>query len=292
MSFVHPSENSYAIDTESTAEMVRLLEQDLILTRHMGGLFPADLDLSTVHDILDIASGSGGWVQEVAVAYPDKQVTGTDISQSMLSFARTRASVAGLENARFQFMDATSSFPFPDTCFDLVNARLLAGFMWKEAWPKLVAECVRVTRPGGLIRLVETDTASVGVTNSVALERINRLIMRASYRTGRSFFPAEDGNHIALTPMLRLFLQKAGCQQIRQVCHMIDYTAHTREHDAIAKNVRVIATLIQPFLLKTGVATREELEQLFQQMEEELASEQFCGIWYFMSCYGAKPAES
>lgn len=286
---IHPSENSYMLDQESAAEMARLLAQDLVVTKHMGGLFPKDMDLSTIHDILDIACGPGGWVQEIAFAYPDKRVVGIDISQTMLNYARAQAAVQELTNASFLFMDATSPLQFPDASFDMVNARFLAGFMWKEAWPKVVAECVRVTRPGGIIRLTETD-AGIGITNSVALEKIGRMGAKACYRTGRTFYPTEDGSHIALTPMLRRFLEQVGCHVIRQNAHMIDYSATAPDHAAISKNLQVAMKLMQPFLLKLGMATSAELESNYLQIVEELERDDFCGIMYFTSCYGQTPS--
>ena len=286
---IHPSENSYILDQESAAEMARLLELDHMLNKHMRGLFPEDINLSKVHDILDIACGPGGWVQEVAFTYPNKRVVGIDISQSMLSYARAQAGIQNLKNASFLFMDATSSLQFPDATFDMVNARFIGGFMWKEAWPKLVAECVRVTRPGGIIRLTESDTA-IGITNSIALENMNRMLVKAGFRTGRNFAPVEDSNHGALTPMLRHFLEQGGSQLIRQVPYMINYSANSPDHAAPSKNLRLAMKLVQPFLLNLGIATSEELESIYQQTVEELEKDDFRGIWYFASVYGQKPS--
>jgi hypothetical protein len=171
----------------------------------------------------------------------------------------------------------------------MVNTRFLGGFMWKEAWPKLVAECVRVTRPGGVVRLTEGDNA-IGITNSVALESMNRMLIKAGYRTGRSFFPAEDGCHGALTPMLRTFLEQGGCHHIRQVPYMIDYSANSPDHAAPSKNLRLAMKLLQPFLLKLGIATSAELESIYQQIVEDLENDEFHGISYFMSAYGQKLA--
>jgi SAM-dependent methyltransferase len=74
-------ENSYVLDAESGAELARLIDQDILFTKAMGGLFPRDLDLSTIHRVLDVACGPGGWAQEVAFTYPEIQITGIDISR-------------------------------------------------------------------------------------------------------------------------------------------------------------------------------------------------------------------
>src|SRR5689334_109931 len=69
-------DNSYFIDHESAAEMARLLDQDRLYTEAMGGFFSERSDLSMIQRILDIGCGPGGWVQEVAYAYPEKEVVG------------------------------------------------------------------------------------------------------------------------------------------------------------------------------------------------------------------------
>ncbi|MBE3561773.1 MAG: class I SAM-dependent methyltransferase [Ktedonobacteraceae bacterium] len=291
MSSVHPEENSYVLDQESSAEMARLIDQDAMLTRHMGGLFPPDLDFSQVHDILDIACGPGSWALEVAFAHPDKRVVGIDISTRMLNYARMRAHVQGRTNVTFQFMDATEPLNFPDNSFDFVNARFLIGFMWKEIWTSFVRECFRITRPGGIIRLTEIDTALTGITNSTALEKLNRLIIRAAARQGRSFGD-EETPHMAITPLLRHFLEQCGYRDIHEQPHLLNYSFGRTGYATQYKNLQMAMKLIQPFLTKMGIATQEELDRLYDQMLLEMMQESFRGIWYFMSAIGHKPSSS
>src|SRR5579872_5078914 len=138
-------ENTYILDSESASEMARLVGQDRLITQGMGGLFPERNDISNLRDVLDIACGPGGWVCDVAFANPDIQVTGIDISNKMIEYARATAWSQKLENASFSVMDALKPLDFPDNSFDMVNARFLVAFMPKAAWPKLLEECVRIT---------------------------------------------------------------------------------------------------------------------------------------------------
>src|SRR6266581_2274200 len=100
--------NTYFIDPESGAEMARLLDQDRLVTKGMGGLFSgfSDSEVSSMQRILDVACGPGGWAQEVAFAYPEKEVVGFDISQTMINYARAQALAQGLQNVSFRVMDA------------------------------------------------------------------------------------------------------------------------------------------------------------------------------------------
>jgi ubiquinone/menaquinone biosynthesis C-methylase UbiE len=288
MDNVHPHESSYVIDQESSVEMARLMELDITTTKCMGSLFPSDIDLTGVHDILDIACGPGGWVLDVAFAHRDKRVVGVDISSSMLNYARAHADVQGLQNVKFRYMDATSSLDFPDASFDFINARFIVGFMWKEAWPKLIQECMRITRPGGIIRFTETDYLVTSATNSMALSRLNRLIVRAFCRTGRSFCEDEDGYQLAVTPMVRSFFEEAGYHTICEQAHGLNYSPGTYAYKSMSKNLQIAQKLVQPFLIKAGVATADELDQVYQQMLIDLLREDFHSTWYFMSTYGRK----
>ncbi len=140
-------DGTYFIEAENAAEMARLINQDRIATRCMGGLFPSQFDLSSVHDVLDIACGPGGWAMDVARAYPDKGVTAIDISQLMTEFARYQAMSEGLHNARFVVMDALKPLDFPDNSFDFINARFISGFMPKAKWPALHARMLTYLTP-------------------------------------------------------------------------------------------------------------------------------------------------
>jgi ubiquinone/menaquinone biosynthesis C-methylase UbiE len=220
----HPS-NGYVIDAESPAETARLMKQDRLLTECMGGVFPEGVDLSTSTAILDLACGPGGWALDVAFAYPHIQVVGVDISRTTIEYAHARALTQGLDNATFKVMDVTRPLEFPDACFDLVNARLLVSVLSTEAWLPLLRECVRVTRPGGLIRLTECERS---ISTSPALEDLTALGALALKMAGHSFSP--DGRTLGITPVLARLLREAGCQQIGRMAHVIDYSVGSSIH--------------------------------------------------------------
>jgi SAM-dependent methyltransferase len=280
-----PQENSYIIDIESGAEMARLIEQDRLFTRHMGGLFPPDLDLSTVESVLDIACGPGGWVQEVAFHHPQIEVTGIDISQKMLRYARALTQAQGLDNATFEIMDATSPLDFADHSFDFVNARFLVGFLPRAVWPRLVQECVRLTRPGGTIRLTELD--NFGSTTSDAFETINRLGAQAYFQTGKGL--STDGRDLGMTVRLHYLLKAAGCQQLREQSHVINFSADTPAYQSTRENWKLAAILSEPFLVKTGITTSEAWRQLIAQAEFDMLASDFSGLQYYLSAWGKKP---
>src|SRR5258708_12687277 len=80
----HPhGENTYVIDAESAAEMARLLDQDRLITTHLGGLLPERPDFAHIHNVLDLACGPGGWAQAVALARPEIEVLASDLIPPM-----------------------------------------------------------------------------------------------------------------------------------------------------------------------------------------------------------------
>src|SRR5215472_1242538 len=110
----------YFIDPESAAEKARLLHQDRLITKGMNGVLSGIEDVSGLHDILDIACGPGGWVLDMAYAYPRVEVMGIDISQQMIDYANMQAQAQRFNNASFRVMDVTQPLDFPDNSFDLV----------------------------------------------------------------------------------------------------------------------------------------------------------------------------
>jgi ubiquinone/menaquinone biosynthesis C-methylase UbiE len=280
-------ENTYVLDTESATEQVRILRQDRMATKSMGGplseLAPSVIE--QMHSILDLACGPGAWVLNIAYEYPRLEVVGVDISRRMIEYARALAREEHMHNASFQLMNVLEPLQFPDNSFDLVNARAMFGFMSRADWPKLVKECMRILKPGGFLRLTELEYP---ITSGTATEKMSSLFLKALHVTGRSFSP--DGRNLGITPMLGFFMRQTGFEQIRSVPHLLDGSFGSEYYDAQAQNLAIVTLGLQPFLVKSGVTTNEEFEETYQQMLNEVHSEDFCSILYLLTVLGRKPA--
>ncbi len=280
-------ENTYFIDAENAAEMARLTNQDRIITRMMGSLFPEQLDFAhNIHDILDIGCGPGGWVLDVAHVYPEKRVVGIDISTLMIEYARYQAYIQSLNNVSFKVMNALESLDFPDNSFDFVNARFISGFMPPAVWPQFMQECLRIIRPGRVIRLTEPEYP---LSNSLGCEKLGGWLTKAMQLAGLSFSP--DGRHVGITPFLGRFLRDTGYQDIQKAAYVLDSSIGTEDHLSQYQNTRVFLKLLQPFLIKMGVTTQEEVDRLYEQALTEMASADYCSLWYFLSVWGVKPQQ-
>ncbi len=276
------SGNVYFNDPESGAEMLRLLDQDRLITQGMGGLFPErSNDFSGIQRVLDAACGPGGWVQAVALAHREIEVVGFDISQAMIDYARMQAQVQSLDNASFMVMNLLQPLDFPASSFDLVNARFI-NFLPAAAWPKLLQEFRRIARPGGIIRLTESDWWYY--TNSPALENLNALIIRALRLQGGSFSERFTG----VLPMLGRFLLDAGCSNINYQPHVIDYSFGTAASQGFRQDAAVVFKSFQPFIVRMGVATQKEIDQLYEQMTLEMMQDSFRGLMLPFTAWGVK----
>nr|BBH92354.1 hypothetical protein KTA_05530 [Thermogemmatispora argillosa] len=281
-----PGRNTYVIDSEEAAELARLMQQDRILTEALGGLFPEGRLLPEDGCLLDLACGPGGWALEVAFAYPHVEVIGVDISPPIVEYANAQAASRRLSNVHFRVMNVMEPLAFPDSSFDLINGRLMCGFMRAEAWPKLLAECRRLLKPGGVIRLTEMEPT---LTTSPAFERFSALGSLAMQRAGQSFSP--DARHFGITAVLPRLVRRAGFVDIHLHPVTIEWSADTPYHYPFFKDYLVFLDLIQPFMVRMGVASREELRRLYQQAIAEMQEEDFCAIWNFLLVWGQKPEE-
>ena len=67
---------------------------------------------------------------------------------------------------------------------------------------------------------------------------------------------------------------------------VIDFSSGAAAHETMYQNCMVAFQLVQPFLLKMGVTTEEEMEERYRQMLVEIMSQEFCGVWLYLTVWG------
>lgn len=118
-------------------------------------------------EVLDVACGPGRLTLDLASHV--RRITGLDLTPGMLEQARAALATTGADNAVFLQGDA-AAMPFPDASFSLVISS--AAFHHFETPAKVLAEMIRVCRPGG--RVVVSDvTPAAG--KSGEYDRMERL---------------------------------------------------------------------------------------------------------------------
>ncbi|QBD78936.1 class I SAM-dependent methyltransferase [Ktedonosporobacter rubrisoli] len=272
---------SVYVSARASGELPRPFAQDHLLTKGTGVL-PAQLDPSRVQRVLDVACGCGRWVHEVAQAYPRIEAVGFDTSRVLINFARAQARSQGLRNAHFLVMDLQQHLDFPNHTFDLVNARFL-NFLPAQSWTRLMHELGRITRPGGIIRLTESEWWYF--TNSPALESLNALVIQA---LKKQYKRSRTGYFTGVLPLLGRFLREAGCTDITQVPYVIDFSAGTELYEIFRRDAAVAFKLFQPTVVKMQIATQEELDKIYKRMTLEMQKADFRGLLLPISAWGTK----
>jgi Methylase involved in ubiquinone/menaquinone biosynthesis len=131
-------------------ESNRLDFQHFMLRTILGANYLAPIE--NPQNILDVGSGTGRWMTEMSQAFPAARLIGCDIAEPK------NEAIKGLPtNAQFLQADILKGLSFPADYFDYVHQRLLFLAVPAIAWPGVIRELVRVTRPGGWVELAETQ---------------------------------------------------------------------------------------------------------------------------------------
>ena len=274
------------VHPESAVETVRLLNSPRLYAQLMGGLLAEQPDPTDFQDVLDIGCGPGVWALDLAFTYPESQVVGIDLSKHRISYARSMACEQGLSNAHFRVMDATGPLDFPDQTFDLVNAQFLFEDLPKERWGPLLQECRRILRPGGILRLTESD---VGFSNSPAHEYLWQCFLRASSWANHACSP--DGRHLGIINQLQPLLRRLGFQSPKEFCrlHSVEYSSRARKYHEWCEDLLLRVHHTLPFLAEMGIAPLGELKQQVRHMQEEVRHPNFSGMVIVLTTWGQKP---
>lgn len=239
MSWRDDGENLYQLDPEHESELIRLIRQARFMTNAQGGLLP-ERKILPASRVIDLACGPGDWALDLASEgrLEGIEVIGMDISKLMIDYARAQASAAQLENARFLVGDILKPLPFPDNHFDIINARFLS-FMPNTAWHQLLQECYRVLKPGGLIRLTESEAT---ISNSAAFDTLTLLVVQALNKGGRTF--SHHGHFIGITAMVRSFLESNGFTDVQERAILLNYSYGQPAHEFQYQNYVIGSSMI------------------------------------------------
>jgi len=272
-------------DRSNDAEMIRVMIQDSMVTAGMGGPLAEQPDPASLHRVLDIGCGPGGWLLETARLYPHMELVGIDISWRMIEYARAETQAQRLtDGVEFLVMDALHPLEFPNASFDLVNTRLASSFMLIKNWPKLLQEMMRVTRPGGTIRVTEGGDIQ---SSSPALMRLKEMMNHAGYKAGQS-----TGSEIwGITSILAQLFSENGCQDVQARAYTLEYPAGTVAAQNFAQDSMYLFQTLRPFLRKWDCAP-EDYDAIYEQALIEMQQKVFHATWDFLTAWGTKPLDT
>jgi ubiquinone/menaquinone biosynthesis C-methylase UbiE len=105
-------------------------------------------------DVLEVATGTGAQLVELASRNRGGRTVGAEISAGMLAKTRSRLAGRGLDGVEVVEADARE-LPFADASFDLIVNSYMLDLLPREEIPRVLGEFLRLLRPGG--RLVMSN---------------------------------------------------------------------------------------------------------------------------------------
>jgi sarcosine/dimethylglycine N-methyltransferase len=150
-----------------TEEILKDYDQD-----HFGGLEAVDIladkaGITSASQVLDVCSGMGGPARYLAHRLGCR-VTGLDITESRYEAAVRLTELVRLDHLVDFRLGNALDMPFPDATFDAVIGQ--EAFAHVPDKPRLIAECARVVRRGGVIAF--TDILRREALSAAEFERL------------------------------------------------------------------------------------------------------------------------
>lgn len=138
--------------------------------------------------ILDVACGTGRFLDQLHTTLPHARLTGVDLSSPYLKFARDR--LAHVPDLSLVAANA-EAMPLADVSFDAVTSVFLFHELPSDARRNVLAECLRVLRPGGLLAILDSTQLDDSPELAFFLGNFPRLYHEPYYK-GYSQLPLPD----------------------------------------------------------------------------------------------------
>ncbi|KAH9993441.1 S-adenosyl-L-methionine-dependent methyltransferase [Russula vinacea] len=259
------SHGTYTLPVDGD-EMKRQEAQHILLRMILGSNYDAPIrellsDNSYERKVVDLCTGAGHWVLEMAKEFPRVEFRGLDLVPIQTRYPPP--------NVRFEIADVTERLRFADASVDVVHARMAC--LKAEVVPHFLQEVARVLRPGGLFL-----SAEWGVQPTLHPEHPFRPENDAYIPRTVSFYKAASDIVPSLAPqILRLIRQTASFEEPASKQWAIPIsTPHTPDTPlSVAFVSRVMGRITQgyadalvaggSFLQEDADAFKDELDQGF-----------------------------
>lgn len=262
-------------------EISRLDFQHYLLRSGLGGNFIAPIGTqTTIHDILDVGTGSGRWAMEIAATFPSARVVGLDLVAPAVDEQVTLGHGLDLRPSNYTFTpgNVLEGLPFPDGSFDFVHQRLLITAIPKDRWSAVITELARVTRPGGWIELAECGVAEDGGPGYMGV-----------WGTWIEFL-LKRGVDFTLGNTLGQMLAQRGLTRVEQRelnFPMGDWGG--RIGRASATDCLAVGKALRAGVIAANVSSEPEYDQLYARAEREFADPRSRGMLPFYVACGQRP---
>ena len=243
-------------DTDEAARLQRQSEELQPEARALLGRL-RELGLRPGQTAIDLGCGPRGVLDLLAEAVgPDGRVVGLDADPAHVAVARQYASSRGFTNVEVLAGDARHT-GLPAESFDLVHTRTLLVTIPEPA--EVVAEMVRLARPGGLVASQEADAEfSICYPPLPEWDRLWSLFQASFPRAGAD---------MRLGRRLTELFREAGLTDVGATVYASCYPAGHSRRTVIPDLVRSL----HPVILSLGLAGERELAEVDAAVRAHLA---------------------
>jgi SAM-dependent methyltransferase len=262
----------------SPAERDRLRRQSSELRDHSALLLDR-VGVAEGWQAIDLGCGPSGILDLLADRVgPSGRVIGLDFEPANVALAREFAAEHGLVNVEVIQEDARRT-GFPAASYDLVHARTLLINVPDPV--VVVAEMVRLARPGGWVAVLEPDGGgSVCYPAFPAWDRLTQIFRSAQEVDGADSF---------IGRRLPELFRRAGLVDIGVEAKADIYPAGHSRRTIRADLVRSM----RPKILAAGIASEHELDELDRAVRQHLGDPDTLMLPHLLFlAWGRKPAES
>jgi len=270
-----PTGHQYVLGADDS-EHQRLLAQCEIHRPEAQRLFER-LEIGAGQRVLDVGCGPLGVLDLLSARVgPTGEVVGLDNEPRMIEFAEHNLAQRGLTNVKLVHGDAVST-TLPADYFDLAHERLVLVNV--PAPHDVVAEMIRVVRPGGWIAVQNADFAGwICEPAHPAWTVLYDALIAAWQAAGLDPF---------IGRRMPALLRDAGLTDIS-----LDAHAHIwRSSDPYQRLLLTFTNIFRNRIINGGFLTADQLDRLTTELAQHLAQpDTFVIYLLFFQAWGRKPA--
>ncbi|HKU91350.1 MAG TPA: methyltransferase domain-containing protein [Steroidobacteraceae bacterium] len=225
--------------------------------------------------VLDVGAGTGEFSAKIAAARPDARVIGVELLEASVEYARTRHAALA-PRLTFEVGDAFALAQADDS-FDLVaNRHMVQSVPHVE---KILAELVRVTKPGGRVHVLAEDYSMLHFMSGP-------LDPDVLWRKGPVEFSERTGTDSRIGRRAWSLMRAAGLVDVR-----VDYVIV----DTLRVPRRVFADIITAWrdgyvnALATPDWPAKVVREQFDEVIASILNPDHYGVWHLPIVSGLKP---
>ncbi|KAI9590864.1 S-adenosyl-L-methionine-dependent methyltransferase [Syncephalis fuscata] len=220
--------------------------------------------------MIDIGTGTGIWVMEMASEFPECQVFGIDISA-----IQPKAIIP--PNVHFETMNILEGISYESNLFDYVHQRLLCAAIPELYWPELVKDLARICAPGGSVEIIESS--ALLYNGGPLCEQVNNWFNNVCYSRDIRLEKVWDIPEMLEAAGLNLETEHYIRLPMGEWCKELGSTGW--------QDLLSIITSVRPKIIATSHITDDEIDAVLENLHEEIIAGQ--AHWKVGIFIGHKP---